>query len=234
MEFLSDLQVDISEPEVLRYLGYQRRAAQPQAEVKEILEVALERGYQLAQPKAVYTWVKVEEMNEGWLTLEGGLRLSIGSGLSSWKGAEYLAVALCTIGSELENEVSELFAQGDFTLALVLDSVGSVAIESVADHVNYLICQRADLLGVREGPRLSPGYGQWELPDQRVLFTILPGEKIGVQLNEHCIMIPQKSISFAAGVGKDMDSDRGLNPCQRCGLEGCQYRVHSFGPKKGE
>jgi len=223
VEFLYDLQVDIREKEVLRLLGYKRKGAEPMGQVKEILKDAVKEGHKLVQPKAVYTWVKVEEVN-GASLLEGGLRLGIGSGIRSWKGAEYLAIALCTIGSELENKVSGLFAQKDFALALMLDSIGSVASESVADHVNYLICQRANLLGVRVGHRLSPGYGKWELQDQRVLFSILPSEKIGVQLSEHCTMIPQKSISFCVGAGKGIDRERKINPCRHCSMESCQYR----------
>ena len=224
MEIVSDLEANIREQEVLRYLGYNRKSAQPKNEVMETLD-EVKRDYGLIQPKAVYTWVEVEEMKGGLLVLKGGLRLSLGSNTRFWKGAEYLAIALCTIGSGLENKVSELFAQGEFPLALMLDSVGSVAADSIADQVNSLICQRANLLGVRVGPRLSPGYGKWELQDQKVLFHILTGEKIGVQLNEHCTMIPQKSISFGAGVGKDVASGKRANPCRYCSMEDCLYRV---------
>jgi|GEM_PF-4616954 len=39
--------------------------------------------------------------------------------------------------------------------------------------------ERACRLGIKTGPRLSPGYGKWELAEQRVLFALLPGERIG-------------------------------------------------------
>ena len=222
MELLRRIEVRIREGEVLRLVGH--KGERPIGDIEDILAQEIEEGYRLVEPKAIYTQVRVKEGNGGSLVLEAGTRLNIGNGISLWEGADCLGVALCTIGSALENRASELFAQGEYPAALLLDSVGSVAVESVADYVNFLICQEADRLATKAGPRLSPGYGKWELADQRVLFSLLPGEKIGVGLNEDCMMVPRKSISFCVGMGKGLGGERVINPCRYCGVEGCKYR----------
>jgi hypothetical protein len=218
MGIISNLPFDIEEKEVLRL----QKVAQPRGKIKGVLANALREGYSLAEPRAAYVWLKVNEVNESSLILEGGFRLS--GGISLWKGAEYLALALCTIGSQLEDRVSELFDGEDYACALMLDSAGSVAVESVADRVNLFICEEANRLGLETGPRLSPGYEGWSLEDQKVIFVILPSEKVGVCLTEQYMMIPRKSISFCVGIGRGLGSGERVNPCRHCSLKDCPYR----------
>lgn len=222
METLKGIRVRIREKEVLRLQGYKDEG--PRGDVAEILGREIEEGYRLIRPKAIFTRVTIREMGEESITLDNGLTLNAGQGLKDWRGSEYLGVALCTIDSALEDRVSELFLEGEYPAALMLDSVGSVAVDSVADYVNHFICQKARDLDIRVGPRLSPGYGRWDLREQRAIFALLPGEKIGVRLNENCMMIPRKSVSFCVGIGKGLESGRGIDPCRYCGMEGCQYR----------
>lgn len=222
MELIKGIKVRIREEEVRRLVGY--KGPRAIGSIEDILAQEIEEGYRLIEPKAIYTQVRVNEGNEDSLVLEEGTRLSIGSGIRFWKGAEHLAVALCTIGSALENRASELFAQGEYPAALMLDSVGSVAVESVADYANFVICQRANRLAIKVGPRLSPGYGKWNLAEQRVLFSLLPGGRIGVTLNENFVMVPRKSISFCVGMGQGLGGERIYNPCRHCGMEDCKYR----------
>ena len=223
MEITKDIKVRIQEEEVLRLQGY-GKGKLPSKEVKEILIREIEEGYRLIEPISIYTEVKVEAIESEIIRLAGGLALRVGNPLKDWSGAEYLGVALCTIGSRLEERVAQLFDQQELAPALMLDSVGSVAVESVADQINYLFCHRASLRGINKGPRLSPGYGKWALSDQRVLFRLLPGEEIGIRLNDQCMMIPRKSVSFCLGMGRTIGDSWEASPCRHCVMEGCQYR----------
>jgi len=107
---------------------------------------------------------------------------------------------------------------------MMLDSIGSEAVESVANEVNYIICQKAKTLGLRASPRSSPGYGKWDLTDQTVLFGTTHAYRIGVRLNEHYMMIPRKSVSFGIGIGSVMVNAEDATPCRRCSRGGCEYR----------
>jgi len=106
----------------------------------------------------------------------------------------------------------------------ILDALGSVAAEAAADQVNARICQWAAAQGLVATPRFSPGYGDWPLEDQRVMFRLLPAEQIGMRLNQACMMIPRKSISFAVTFQKEAAGQKIEHPCERCGLENCPFR----------
>jgi len=227
VEILTDLQIDIEEPEVLRRVGYKGKV--PQVRMVETVRKAVELGYQLAKPLALHAWFAIEEMDEKGLVLKDGTRFNIGSRSKLWQGAEHVATALCTIGAELEQLTSELFAKGEPLLAWVLDGVGSAAIDSLETQLQQLICQEAHQSGMIVGPKLHPGSREWSLEEQRVLFGLLPVEKIGVRLTESCMMIPRKSTSFCSGAGHEqvwrgLASEKVTNPCQLCHMVNCLYR----------
>jgi hypothetical protein len=224
METLTGIEVEIPEKEVLRLQGY-KRGQSPRDAVAKILREQIEEGYRLVEPRAVCMEARVREVAEGGaVRLDNESVLTVGQGARAWKGLEFLAISICTIGPALESRIAQLFAQNEFAPALILDSVGSVAVESVADHVNHILCLRAKERKLRVGPRLSPGYGRWDLRDQRTIFDLLSGESIGVHLNEKCMMIPRKSISFCLGLGENMYVGERSNPCRYCTLEHCPYR----------
>jgi len=106
----------------------------------------------------------------------------------------------------------------------MLDSVGSGAVESLAEYVNDLLCQESIPLGLPVTNRVSPGYGYWDVSQQKALFALCPGDAIGVSLNEACFMSPVKSISLLAAAGTHARVDHYFSQCARCWMRDCAYR----------
>ena len=65
-----------------------------------------------------------------------------------------------------------LFDARELPLAVMLDSVGSAAVESLAEYVNDLLCQAGIAEGVKVTNRISPGYAGWDTAEQRALFRL--------------------------------------------------------------
>src|SRR5205823_851933 len=84
-------------------------------------------------------------------------------------------------------------------LASMLDSVGSGAVESLAEYLNDVLCQQGLAAGLRVTNRISPGYAAWDVAEQHALFRLCPGAPVGVTLNAACFMTPGKSISLLVG-----------------------------------
>ena len=78
--------------------------------------------------------------------------------------------------------------------------------------------------GMKVTNRISPGYAGWDTAEQAALFHLCPGDAIGVTLNDSCVMIPGKSISFLVGVGPEARVDHYFTQCRRCWMADCAYR----------
>ncbi len=174
-------------------------------------------------PRAVAAWLPVSAREGDRLTLDV-TTLSIPGIREAWGTITHVAPAVCTIGEALERTVSELWAARELPLAAMLDSVGSGAVESLAEYVNDLLCGEAVRAGVKATNRISPGYARWNLAEQPHLFRLCPADAIGVRLNEAVFMSPVKSISLLVGAGPEARVDHYFAQCARCWMRECAYR----------
>jgi hypothetical protein len=195
----------------------------PTPDVRALFDEALALGRALIAPRAAVRWVPVTAQ-EGDALATPEARLHIPDIARHWGRVDRVAACLVTIGDALERRVRELWEARELPLAVMLDSVGSGAVESLAEYLNDLLCQEALPLGLRVTNRISPGYAGWDVADQRVLFRLCPGDAVGITLNEACFMLPEKSISLLVGAGPEARVDHYFSQCARCWKADCAYR----------
>ena len=218
------LSFEIDPQEVLRLQGYRRSSDVPTREVLAILHDAMAEARQVFQPRWVYREFAVESVDLTGCRLEGGSTLLIHEVPERWGPIASLGLAVCTIGEAIEHRIESLFAEREFPVAYMLDSLGSVAVEALAEAVHRQLCAEGINRGLKVTPRESPGYRRWPIEEQRKVFALVPTEVMGVGLNPYCVMIPRKSISFAVGIGPEAKMGSALSPCQSCDMRGCAYR----------
>jgi len=222
LQVLGDLPLAIDPDEVLRFQGYKKGRDVATPDVRALLDDALAEGRRLMQPRAVARWASVTARSAHALQVDGEM-LSIPRIDKLWGPVTDVAAVVCTIGDALERRVAELWDARELPLASMLDSVGSGAVESLAEHINDLLCQQG-LPGLRVTNRISPGYADWDVAEQPRLFRLGPADAIGVTLNEACVMTPGKSISLLVGAGVEARVDHYFTQCARCWMRGCAYR----------
>ena len=223
VQVLADLPLAIDPDEVLRFQGYKKGVDVPTPDVRALFDDALAIGSGLMMPRAVMRWLGVDR--RGADTLEAaGVTLAIPTIAARWGAVEHVAVAICTIGAALEGHVTELWDARELPLASMLDSVGSGAVESLAEYVNDLLCQQGLAAGLTVTNRISPGYADWDVAEQAQLFGLCAGTPAGVTLNAGCVMTPGKSISLLAGAGVAARVDHYFSQCARCWMRDCAYR----------
>ena len=201
-----ELEIEISQEEVLRGLGYQ--GGRPSIQVRQRLAGICEAAGPLLRP-------------------QGSCRVVEGTRAAALGVPElglFVGLALCTIGPALEKEVAALSAGDRLLEALLLDTVGSVAAEAAADALNRELCADARAQGFHAGPRSSPGYSGWPLERQRDLLTLLPAQELGVTLTDGNMMVPEKSVSFAVPY-LEAPWSGAVGPCRRCTRPDCAFRT---------
>lgn len=220
---LDGLPLRIDREAVLRFQGYKPGRDVPARDVLALFDEALALGEALMAPRLVYRAVPVTAQGPDVIEA-GGEALHIPAIGRLWGRLDAVGAAIVTVGAAIERRVAELFDARELPLAMMLDSVGSAAVESAAEYANDLLCQAALPAGLRVTNRVSPGYAGWDTAEQAALFRLCPGAPIGVALNEACFMTPVKSISLLVGVGPDARVDHYFTQCRRCWLRDCAYR----------
>ena len=220
---LASLPLRIDPAEVLRFQGYKQGVDVPTPEVRSIFDEALAVGEELMTPRVVYRAAAVTSQEPDAIGV-GAELLSIPGIRRLWGRLSHVGAGICTVGQAIEDRVRELFDARELPLAVMLDSVGSAAVESLAEYANDLLCQRAIPEGLKVTNRVSPGYAGWDTAEQQALFRICSGEPIGVDLNVASVMTPAKTISFLVGIGPEARVDHYFSQCRRCWMRDCAYR----------
>jgi cobalamin-dependent methionine synthase I len=221
---LRDIPLEIDPDEVLRFQGYKRGGEAPGPEVRALLDEALALGDVLMEPRAAVRWHELRSRTDDRLVLADDLVFTVPGIARAWGAVTEVAGAVVTIGRGLEQRVAALWEARELPLAAMLDSVGSGAVESLAEHVNDVLCQEGIARGVKVTNRISPGYGGWDVAEQPLLFRMVSGAPVGVTLNEMCFMSPEKSITLLVGAGPDARVDHYFSQCARCWMAACAYR----------
>jgi cobalamin-dependent methionine synthase I len=223
-QVLDDIPLAIDPDEVLRFQGYQRGIDVPGPDVRALFDEAHALGRTLMAPRAVVRWRRLRGRADDTLTLDDDLAFTIPGIARAWGAVTEVAGAIVTIGGALEQRVAALWEARELPLAAMLDSVGSGAVESLAEYVNDLLCQHGIARGMKVTNRVSPGYGGWDVREQPLLFRLVTGDPIGVALNDACFMTPEKTITLVVGAGVDARVDHYFSQCARCWMAGCAYR----------
>ena len=197
---LEDIPLAIDPDDVLRFQGYKAGVDVPSADVLALFDDALVLGRALMRPRAALRTLPVARAGDQ-LTA-GGVTLTIPRIAERWSDVEEIVAGVCTIGEALERRVSELWEARDLPLAMMLDSVGSGAVESLAEYVNDQLCQEGIARGVKITNRVSPGYGGWDV----------------------CFITPTKTITILVGAGTAARVDDYFSQCARCWMRDCAYR----------
>ena len=207
---LKDFDIVIEPKEVKRLLGHREESSREQGErLEEVLVESIESAGRLISAAGI------------WVEASGGDL----PGSNVFDGLERVAYCVCTVGPELEEEVTRLSGEGALLRAVVLDAAGSVGAEAVAEYMDRAIQDMAAAEGLKTSCRASPGYGDWDVREQSAIFELVPGGRIGVRLSESGMMIPRKSVSFAIHIDKNPARLRSENSCRNCDRTDCSYKL---------
>lgn len=214
-----NIPIEFTAEDILRGQGINPERAS--ARLYDFAEAAIEETRSLIEPAALYRSIEISALDGLKAYFTGGF--FEGSLVArAMSGAEKMNICLCTIGIKLENRIRELMNE-DPVSAVTLDGAGIAALHKVSQTVEDLISAGACETETSLGMRIQPGQEGWPIEQQRLLFKLLPADKIKLSLTETCLMIPRKSVSFVIPEGKNLAT--GLSPCSFCSKRNrCAWR----------
>jgi len=227
MKILRDFVISLT-PEYVLEEQYHRRQKPVRPWMLEATKEAIALSETLVTPAAIYDEFPMRDVSGEQVSLAANgseEKLAVGPKADLLAPAEQVLVAVLTIGPALEQRVHELQTQGEHLLSYMLDSVGVLALGAVGETMRRLAEEQAVELGWGLSPALSPGsLVGWPLRGQRELCALLPLEKIGVQLNNHYVLEPHKSVSVLIGMGAGYESNHVGSVCRYCSLADSCWR----------
>lgn len=217
MKIVGEIPVSLEAEELIRFIQGASSGGVLEKEIEKNSDIFLETR-KLIEPKALIKRFLVEKIDENHLLL-AGVGFPFKSQLFSKiiPGAKYVELGLITIGNRIEKKASTLMGAGEHLKGFLFDSLGNLALGKTSFFIHSKIKEEAEKNQLRTSNFLSPGQFDWDVNEQKKFFSILPGEKVGINLNNSSLMIPEKSLSFLVGLGDSLDT--GKEVCQYCSLQ---------------
>ena len=143
-------------------------------------------------------------------------------------GCEKVACIAVTVGENIENEVTKKFAAGNYVSSVLLDAAATAAVEQAADELEKAINRVVAKESLKMRWRFSPGYGDWQLENQKKFFYVTGAPEIGMSLTESLMLVPRKSVTAIIGLEKivsDKTNVRIKKSCATCDKINCPSRA---------
>ena len=218
--------MEISNKEVIRYLGYRGAAADERTAslVTELIDLFTAN----VVPKSVYgVWdcqVNTSEVTLGGMTVHSQ---NLAGHLAGCRRAVLLAA---TLGAEADTLIRRFSVQ-DMEKAVVAQAVCAAMIEAYCDTIEVELAQRPEFDGLHPTARFSPGYGDFDIAHQKDILNMLNSRRIGLTLTEGYMLVPSKSVTAVIGFspGKRCAEGRlatvvAAEKCERCADTQCRFR----------
>ena len=220
---LTPASLSVSPRQVNRYAGGSRY--RPDGRGDGLAREAMAAAGQFISPALVYAvHPVVSQSPPGTLTLSGDQAVSLPLSAPGLRAAS-LAAIVCTLGPELEAAARQLTREGKVLEALFLDAAGIALLENLGERAYALLADRAQARGLFPGCRFAPGHETMPMTEQSLLFKLVDARAIGVHLNRHLVMIPNKSLSFFVTLTRERGPAGNTDKCRACSIKGCHFRL---------
>jgi len=214
--------IEIDKRQLLVNMGY-RPERKPPRRIARIINEYVEESPHIIDPAYAYVIRDIELVIGANVVIDGPVIFQSKIIAQLLGECQRVAVFTVTIGNHLEELVGRLAEEGLVLQASVLDAIGSVAVEKAVDLLQDKINEIARIQGLGISRRFSPGYCDWNVSQQEMVFRAMNGDSAGICLTEECLMLPRKSVSGIIGIGPHSHIDN-YNPCTECTKRGCTSR----------
>jgi len=213
---------DIDTEQVFNRMGYGTDGV-PSARVESLVKEYADNICHIIEPSYSHVIRDINSVRGSRVFIEGSVTFRSNVIARLLERCQKVAVFVLTVGGRLGEVVRQLSGDGLMVQAAVLDAIGSDTAETLAHVVQGIVGREAEADGLGISQRFSPGYCDWRVSQQRMVFRAMGGDTAGVRLTDGCLMIPQKSISGIIGIGP-ADKVESYNPCLTCNKRDCEGR----------
>lgn len=191
----------LPEDAVYRRLGRKQNITSITRAQKNEINAYMHDAVSLIELKGSARTLTIIARSDGRIDLEDGTVFESAALAKMLDGCQEVLLMAATAGTAIMQVIASDIAGANITRGVVLDATASEVVDAglswIMAYFNQALLRQGRIV-TRQ--RFSAGYGDLALANQRALYQLLKLERIGIELNESCILIPEKSVSAIAGI----------------------------------
>ncbi|MBA7508830.1 hypothetical protein ES705_00763 [subsurface metagenome] len=193
--------------------------------LEKLLEERLKICIENIHPKAIYKTFEIEKVKGNSAYFKSG-HIFNGPNISKiLTGSEIATIFIFTLGNKIDEIIKEGNKSGDTLATIVMDAITTSMLGTLREYVGNIIKKE----GIKDESwgstcTYSPGQFKWTIEEQKEIFQMIDGDRIGVKLNKSMLMTPFMSISGVYGFGPEDKIDKTRVACDICPRKNCISR----------
>lgn len=197
----SSIPIEVPYKMIMMRLGYRTRTTTLSEVQKDTVDQTISAGFSYCKPAGCWRRITIAERNEYRIVLQDGSMFDSKSVVNLLHNSSAVVCMATTVGPDIVKAASDAVAQGEGAIAVIYDAVGGQTADAAMNWINEYIRQQL----VRRGERLtkqrfSPGYGDFDLKNQKVIYSLLDLVRLDIYLSSRYMLIPEKSVTAIAGI----------------------------------
>lgn len=206
---------ELPEKEVWFAMGY--KDSVPEERIRGMVRELICELVPKATLRYIYQVVEAEKLSARQVRMAGKTFTPEGIICSYLQGMTHALLFIGSAGWEFDRAKEALKANDDIVADFIADSIGSVLAEMTVARIEQ------DYVGKETiSMPYSPGYCNWDIREQHILFSLFPERPCGIILSESSLMTPEKSVSGFFALGETLQ--RQPYHCQICKNTKCFKR----------
>ena len=205
---------DISLKEVFRYAGYRNHT--PDETIQKIAVDCITELLTSCSMKQIHKRYCCHIENEK-IVIDTRIVIESKNLSKNLAGCNEVILFAATLGTQADRLIKR-YSFLDISKAVIMQAAAAAVIEEYCDQCQKKI-ETSYHLFLR--PRFSPGYGDFDLKNQKDIVALLDCPRIGLTLTDSLLLAPSKSVTAVMGITNINSHVKG---CEVCTKTNCTFR----------
>lgn len=202
--FFESISIPIPRKDIYRRLGFISGVTKISPSQREEIEQQIKDAASLIQLKGVSLRVPIHGIKGSEVSLADGLVFESQHLARFLRSCREIVLMAATAGIGIIDAIEKDIAGSNVTHGVMLDATASEMVDAsldwIMDYFNRILLRENKRL-LRK--RYSAGYGDLPLETQKTMYRLLQLERIGVQITESCMLVPEKSVTAMTGIRQE-------------------------------
>lgn len=186
---------------ILARLGHRVATTVMTEDQEAFLNRGIEEALLLCHVKGAFRRERIAACTDRHVRLENGAVFESAALAQLMADSAEMVLMASTAGAAIMEKIADEVSHGDAAFGLILDATASHAADAGLDWMVGFLNGMLQRKGLRlTQRRFSPGYGDLSLVHQKLIFDMLCFDRLGVELTDKYILVPEKSVLAVAGI----------------------------------
>lgn len=192
--------IPLPKDRIYKRLGYRDNITKIGPKQKKEVDGYIKDALSLINLKAAVRFFRIEKINPPKIILSKETVFISNNLAGLLRDCQEVLLMAATAGNKIIKAIQKDSMGANVMRAVVFDAVASEMTDSSLDWLMDYFNKKLARKGKGLTKRFSAGYGDFLLKDQKAIFGLLRLKRIGISINKSYILIPEKSVTAAAGV----------------------------------